>query len=196
MLKRASITLRIVSILSFAILASHLASASTLAADAFELKKSDHIAYIGNTLPDRMQHHGWLETYIQSLFPEHDLTFRNLGFSGDEVKTRTRSDNFGSADEWLTKVKADVIFAFFGYSESLRGAEGLAGFRSDLAEMIDGLLAQKYNGESAPRLVVFSPLAHEDLESPHLPDGSDNNARLAVYTQAMKEVCAEKKIRF
>ena len=48
-------------------------------------RKGDHICIIGNTLADRMQHDGWLETYLQARFPEHDLVIRNLGFSGDEL---------------------------------------------------------------------------------------------------------------
>ncbi|MBC8351073.1 MAG: c-type cytochrome [Planctomycetes bacterium] len=165
------------------------------AADVY-LNKGDSIAYIGNTTADRMQHHGWLETYLQALHPDLHLTVRNLGFPGDELKTRPRSDNFGDPNQWLTKVKADVIFCFFGYNESMRGEAGLAGFEKDLAETIDGMLAQKYNGKSAPRVVMFSPIAHEDHKSPHLPDGSANNKNLAMYTQTMKKVCAVKNVPF
>src|SRR5688500_17596358 len=95
-----------------------LSSALTTQAAPLELKKGDRIAIVGNTLAERMQHHGWLETLITGRFPEHDLVFRNLGFSGDELTLRLRSAGFGSPDEWLTKTKADVIFAFFGYNES------------------------------------------------------------------------------
>ena len=38
-------------------------------ADPLELHKGDHISIIGNTLADRMQHDGWLETMLQSRFP-------------------------------------------------------------------------------------------------------------------------------
>jgi putative heme-binding domain-containing protein len=169
----------------------------TLAADgAFELTKGDRVSIIGNTTADRMQHHGWLETYIHAMHPGHNLTFRNLGFPGDELKTRPRSASFGSADQWLTKTQADVVFCFFGYNEALRGERGLPGFKRDLAETIDGMLAKKYNSKSAPRLVFFSPIAHENLNSPHLPDGSENNVKLAMYTKAMNEVCAAKKVAF
>src|SRR6056297_1998491 len=106
---------------------------------AFELKRGEHVAIIGNTMADRMQHDGWLETYLQAMHPELELTFRHLGFSGDEVITRPRSDNFGNADQWLSKVGADVVFCFFGYNEALRGASGLEGFQRDLADMIDGM---------------------------------------------------------
>lgn len=182
-------------VLLFALATSWNASAPA-AEPALSLKQGDRIAYIGNTLADRMQHAAWLETYLHALYPAYDLTFRNLGFSGDELKLRQREDNFGSPDQWLTKTKANVIFCFFGYNEAFRGEAGLPGFRKDLAEVIDGMLAQKYDGVSPPRLVFFSPIAHENLHNPNLPDGTANNANLAIYTQAMREVCEAKKVLF
>jgi putative heme-binding domain-containing protein len=189
-------TLRIlvaVSIFGFATSSPRL----TVAVEpALQLQPGDHIAYIGNTLADRMQHHGWLETQIHAMHPDHDLTFRNLGFPGDEIKSRPRSANFGSPDEWLTKAKADVIFCFFGYNEALRGEPGLIGFAKDLSEMIEAMKKQKYNGKSAPRLVIFSPIAHENLNIHYLPDGVENNAKLELYTNAMRKVCAVKDVPF
>src|SRR6202042_2352461 len=101
-----------------------------------ELKSGDHIAIIGNTLADRMQHDGWLETYIYASFPSLDLSFRNLAVAGDEVAFRHRPENFGSADEWLTKTKADVVFAFFGFNESFGGDAGLPKFKADLDKFL------------------------------------------------------------
>src|SRR5262249_53065353 len=153
-------------------------------------------AIIGNTLADRMQHDGWLETYIYGRFPKHDLVFRNLGFSGDELTIRLRSAGFGSPDEWLARVKADVIFAFFGYNQSFAGPAGLPQFKKDLNEFIKHTLGQKYNGKTAPRLVIFSSIAHENLHDRNLPDGSENNQRLELYTRAMAEVAGANHIPF
>ena len=160
------------------------------------INSGDHIVYIGNTMADRMQHHGWLETYIHALHPQHNLTFRNLGFPGDELNTRPRSKDFGSPDQWLTKCEADIVFCFFGYNEALRGENELDKFSSDLRNLIDQMRSSQYNGQSAPQLVFISPIAHENLYSPHLPDGSENNAKLAKYTQAMQDVCKEKHVAF
>ena len=116
------------------------------AAEPFALRVGDHICIIGNTLAERMQYDGWLETLLYARFPKHDLVIRNLGFSGDEITTRLRSKNFGTPDEWLSgkaapiggyeenrlsgaNTKADVIFAFFGYNESYAGEGGLAAFK-------------------------------------------------------------------
>ena len=90
-----------------------------------ELQKGDNSCLMGNALPDRMQHHGWLETRIQSRFPDHELSFRNLGFSADELTVHQRVAGYVSWDDYLKRCQADVIFAFFGYNESFAGAEGL-----------------------------------------------------------------------
>ncbi len=160
------------------------------------LRPGDHISIIGNTLADRMQHDGWLETYLHSRFPKHDLTIRNLGFSGDELTLRLRSANFGSPEDWMRRNKTDVVFAFFGYNESFADKEGLARFKQDLDAFIKNTTRQKYNGKSNARLVLFSPIAHENLHDRNLPDGSENNRRLALYTDAMAAVAAANKVPF
>ena len=166
------------------------------AAPKIEILPGNHIAYIGNTLADRMQHHAWLETYLHAAYPNHQLTIRNLGFAGDELTLRPRSQNFGSADEWLTKVAADVVFCFFGYNEALRGPEGLPQFKQNLSELIRQMQAQRYNGKTPPKLVFFAPLAHENLDTPFLPDGTANNRNLEQYTAVMKQVCESAGVPF
>src|SRR5262249_2209081 len=182
-------------------------------AQDFEVKKGDHICIVGNTLADRMQHFGWMETLIHARYPQHELVFRNLGYSGDEINLRLRSMDFGSPDQWLagsapipqpkklnpnapvqqnrfetTNTKADVIFAFFGYNESFAGEKGLAKFKQELDGYLKRLLSQKYNGKSASRVVLFSPIAQEYMRDPNLPDPTENNKRLEIYTIAMGEV--------
>jgi putative membrane-bound dehydrogenase-like protein len=160
------------------------------------LERGDHISLIGNTLADRMQHDGWLEAYIHSRFPRHDLVIRNFGFSGDELTIRLRSANFGTPDQWLTANKTDVIFAFFGGNEAYAGLAGLAKFKTDLDSFTKTTVAQRYNGTSAPRLVLFGPIAHENLHEPNLPDGSEHNQLLAAYTAAMAEVARANNVSF
>jgi putative heme-binding domain-containing protein len=161
-----------------------------------ELKPGDHIALVGNTLADRMQHAGHLETLLQSRFPKLELSIRNLGFSGDELTLRLRSAGFGTPDEHLTRVGADVVLAMFGYNESFAGAAGLEKFKKDLAEFVEHTLAQKYNGENSPRVVLVSPIAHENFGDKNLSDGTANNERIAMYTKAMAEVAREKSVPF
>src|SRR5262245_20946484 len=134
---------------------------------------------------------------------------------------RLRSQSFRTPDQWLaglapvpepnrlfsrigvrdnrfelTNTKADVVFAFFGYNESFAGEAGLPKFKKDLEAFIKNTLSQKYNGKSAPRLVLFSPTWHEDLKDRNLPDGKENNKRLELYTRTMAEVAAANGVPF
>src|SRR5262245_61606278 len=103
-------------------------------------KQGDHICIVGNGLADRMQHDGRLETLLQAQFPDQRLLIRNLGFAGDELNNRMRCDNFGSPDDWLSRTRADVILAFFGYNESFAGPAGLDKFKQDLAGFIKNIV--------------------------------------------------------
>lgn len=156
-----------------------------------KLEKGDRICILGNTFADRMQHFGWFETLLQARFPKHELYIRNLGFSGDTLTTRLRSLNFGTPESHLKANRANVVFLMFGYNESYAGKEGLEKFKADLAAEIRKHAAQKYDGEHNARVVVVSPIAHERLDDPNLPDPRENNRRLEMYTQAMQDVSRE-----
>jgi glucose/arabinose dehydrogenase/azurin len=163
---------------------------------SLDLRPNDHIVLVGNALADRFQHSGWLETYIQARYPNHNLVFRNLAVPGDEIVTRARPENFGSPDDWLKKTQADVIFAFFGFNESFQGPEGLPKFRADLDKFLKDTLAKNYSGKGPPRVVLFSPIANEKHQDPNLPDPSANNANLRLHTDAMREVAAANAVPF
>lgn len=161
-----------------------------------EFEEGDRIAVVGNALPDRMQHDGYLETYLQAAHPGHGLVFRNLAFTGDEVHDRPRAheEGFGDPDSHLERVEASIVFGFFGYNESFD--DDPEAFAGHLTEWVDHTRSQRYDGEEPPRIVLFSPIAHEDLETHNLPDGRENNRRLEAYTRAMAEVAEEKDVAF
>ncbi len=224
-----------------ALLVGLAAISSAPAADPvpFVLNPGDHVCIVGNTLAERMQHDGHLEAMLYARFPTHNLVIRNLGYSGDEITTRLRSANFGTPDQWLyasapipqpdklsrpdaapanrfekVGTRPDVIFAFFGYNESFAGEKGLPQFEKDLSDYLDHLAKQKYNGKSAPRVVLFSPtehenphdpnlpvgfvapISHEIPRDPNLPDGAKHSERIKLYADAMAKVAAVKGVRF
>lgn len=213
------------------VLSACFASAAQ-AQSKLELKKGDHVCIVGGTVAERMQHFGWLETYIHAQHPQHELVFRNLAYSADEVNgfrdpnKRLRSMDFGTHDQWLhgyapcpqvnklskrdegkvrenrfelTNTKADVIFAFYGYNESFAGEAGLADFKANVDAFIKHTLAQKYNGKSAPKLVMFSPIAHEFTGDTNLlsrPQVIAANARIKLYSEAIGEVAKANEVAF
>src|SRR5437763_1394885 len=81
-------------------------------------------------------------------------------------------------------------------SRDLAGAAALAAFQGELDPPVPRALTQRYNGRRAPRLGLFSPIAHNALPDRNLPDGSANNQRLELYTAAMAEVAKANNVTF
>jgi lysophospholipase L1-like esterase len=163
---------------------------------ALEFRPRDRVVLLGNTLAERMQLFNHFETLLAARFPDLSLTVRNLGWSGDTVALQPRPLNFGTTPTHLYRQKADVIIAFFGLNESFDGEMGLPQFEQDLIAWLRANLAAQYNGTSAPRLVVVSPIAHERLERLAGVDVDARNRELARYTAAMARVCAEQQVPF
>ena len=120
----------------------------------------------------------------------------NLGYSADELTLRPRQAHFDDHGHTLNDEKPDVLFAFFGFNESFAGPAGLDKFKKDVENFITVSTTTRYNGKPAPRLVLFSPIAHEDLKNPHITDGRKNNANIALYTAAMAELAGKHGVVF
>ncbi len=160
-------------------------------AEKFAFQKGDTVAFVGNALADRMHKDGWLETVLQAALKQQEVRIRNMGVSGDRVDSLPRSKGVPSNAEILSHIKADVVFAFFGYNESYAGVEKADAYRKSLTEFVSSLRTLQPNGKAAPRIVLFSPIAHEDLKTPNLPSGAENNARLEAYAGATAAAARE-----
>jgi putative membrane-bound dehydrogenase-like protein len=160
----------------------------------FQFKKGDRVALIGNALGERLQTNGDFEAPLQTLYPQLELSVRNLCISGDQVDHFPRSKGFTPMMAYLQHVKADVIVCFFGYNESF--ADKPEEHRKKLVTFVRKLRAYQPNGVSSPRIVLVSPIAHEDLNDPNLPDGKDNNRRLASYVDATRQAADDAGVAF
>lgn len=166
------------------------------APQTLELHDGDKIVLIGNTLAERMQYFGHWETLLHARFPEKKLVVRNLGWSADELTLRPRSLNFKDHGHRLEDHQPDVILAFFGFNESFLGEDGVEKFKQDLANFITETTTTKYNGEAPPTLVLVSPIANEDLRNRKILAATWNNANIALYTAAMRDVAAAHNVQF
>lgn len=163
---------------------------------ALELRQGDTIVLLGNTLAERMQHYNRFETLLMTRFPELQLRVRNLGWSGDTITLQPRPLNFGDAARHLSEQKADVILAFFGLNESFDGEAGLPAFEQDLDKYLQTHASARYNGRTAPRLALISPIAHERLPRLTQVDVDGRNRELQRYTEAMRRVTARRGVAF
>ncbi|MBE2285697.1 MAG: ThuA domain-containing protein [Prosthecobacter sp.] len=160
----------------------------------FAFSKGDVVAILGNGLPERMQHDGWMETVLQSALPEMQVRFRNMSTSGDRPNSYPRSPGQISMGHYLQHVKPDVVFGMFGYNESFENKP--ADFKAQLIEFVKKTRGTKPNGKSFPRIVLFSPIAHEDTRNPNVPDGKAHNAQLEAYTKATADAAGEAGVAF
>ena len=142
----------------------------------FAFSKGDTVAILGNGLPDRMQHDGWMETLLQSALPEQNVRFRNMSASGDRPNSFPRSSGHMHMTDYLRHVKPDVVFAFFGYNESFDNKPD--DFKKQLVDFVKYVRGTKPNGKTFPRIVLFSPIAHEDTKNPNVPNGAAHNPQL------------------
>ncbi len=190
---------------------------------AVPIHKDDHIVIIGNNLGSRMMNFGHFETEMHLRYPDSTLFIRNMADGGntpgfrphssrnipwafpgaekfyqDEHSNKSGSIGFyPTEDEWLTDLGADIIVAFFGYNESFQGKAGLQNYKDELHAFIAHTRKQKYNGDSAPKLVLVSPIAYEDLsDKMDLPNGINENENLKLYTEAMQEVAQKDSVVF
>ena len=187
---------------------------------AIQLHKGAHIMLIGNNLGSRMMNYGFFETEMHVRYPDSLLYIRNMCDGGEtpgfrphsgrmnpwafpgaekyqtELATNSQSEgHFETPDQWLTRLKADIIIAFFGFNESFEGAAGLENFKAELDSFVRYTLNQKYNGVSAPQLALVTPIAFQDLSSKmDLPDGKKENENLAMYADAIKQIAAKNNV--
>ena len=168
---------------------------SSMPDNELQLGREDRVVFIGNTFAEQMHAFGYFETLLHSKFPDHQLQVRNMGWSADELTLMPRPKGFGDLHKYLAEQKADVIFACFGMNESFQGAEGLEQFQQDLDAFIQDLQAHQYNERSAPRIVLVSPIAHENLGG-SLPDPAEHNEHLELYTAAMAAAARRHELLF
>jgi lysophospholipase L1-like esterase len=165
------------------------------APEPFEFRDGDRVAFIGNTFVEREQVYSYLETLLRSRYPDRDITFRNLGWSGDTVFGHARSyfdppeKGFERLDKIAHELKPTVIFISYGMGESFDGEPGLAPFRQGFERMLDMLK------DLDARTVIIGPTRHEDL-GPPLPDPTEHNGSLRMYADALKEIAASRGHRY
>ena len=162
---------------------------------SFELRDGDRIVFLGDTLIERDQRYGYLETLLTFANPDKDLIFRNLGWSGDTVGGISRAGfdppeaGFEQLRQQLAAVKPTVVVVGYGMADSFKGEVGLPAFEKGLnrlVNVIDSLRA---------RVALISPVAHADLGRP-LPDPAGHNRELERYRNVIVKVAVERKIAF
>jgi lysophospholipase L1-like esterase len=161
----------------------------------FELLDGDRVAFVGNAFLEREQKYSYLETLLATRWPERNVTFRNLAWSGDTVFGHARAafETPVQGFERLVKVvheqRPTVLFISYGMAESFDGDKGLVPFRQGLDKLLDQL------SDLSARTVLVSPIRHENMGAP-LPDPANHNRDLQKYVDVMRQVAEARGHRF
>ncbi|MEZ6134419.1 MAG: sulfatase-like hydrolase/transferase [Pirellulaceae bacterium] len=113
------------------------------------LSPGDRIAWLGGTLIERAQESGQFEAQWLARAPAAGLTLCNLGWSGDDVRSRARNV-FGDIQEGKSRRLRDLdlaapslVVAAYGMSEALSDAISAAEFESELSVLVAAQIAAK-----------------------------------------------------
>lgn len=164
-------------------------------AESVPIRSGDRIVLIGSTFIERDVRYGYIETLMTSHFREYDLTFRNLGWSGDTVLGIARASFDSQAKgyerliEQATAADPDLILLNYGNVESFGGKPELNNFLKDYNALLDDL------DKLDARIVLISPLLQENL-GPPLPDPTKHNGDVRLYTKAIGELAKKRNYPF
>jgi len=179
------------------ILASSLSAAEPRSREKglFEFHDGDRVVFLGSGFVERLQNTGYLETMLTAAMPSKNITFRNLGWSGDTVWGDARAV-FGSRADGFKRLLSDValckptvLIVCYGENEAYAGEAGLDEFRGGLNTLLDSLET------TGARIVLLGPRQHEKMPPP-LPDPAQYNADLRKYNDVIGQVAKEREHTF
>jgi hypothetical protein len=120
---------RYIILLFFAFL-GHFIFAQGTSKNSFDLKDGDRVVFLGNSIFENEFQYGYLELALTTRFADKGITFRNLGWTGDNVWGEARSTYtnpptpYEHLIEDITKTKPTVVFLGYGGVEAQEGQAG------------------------------------------------------------------------
>ena len=169
-------------------------SANEASKATFELKNGDRVVFLGNSLFENDLQYGYLELALTTRWPNRDVTFRNIGWSGDNVFGDARSyftnppTAYDLLIEQITKSKPTIVVIAYGGIEAQEGEAGLPRFNEGLNKLLD-----KIEGLGA-KAILLSPIPIMSAGS--LENLATRNKNLELYAAAIAKEAAARGDRF
>jgi lysophospholipase L1-like esterase len=156
----------------------------------FDLKNNDRVVFLGNSLFENELQYGYLELALTTRWPDRNVTFRNLGWTGDNVWGEARSTftnpptPYQHLMQQITKSQPTVVFIAYGGVEAQEGEAGLPRFKEGLAKLLDKI------DSLGARSILLSPIpvVYEDAEA----NVTQRNANLELYASAIAKMASER----
>lgn len=161
----------------------------------FELRHGDRVVLLGNSMVQNDLEYGYVEYALTTRWPERDITFRNLGWTGDTVHGEARSyyttppDSYELLRRQLDEAGPTVVFVAYGANEAYAGKEGVPRFKEGLNKLLDEI------DKLDARAVLLSPIPH--MAGKTSEDGlTERNKNLALYSLVIAQTAADRDLRY
>lgn len=171
--------------------------AAAAAGDQFEFRDGDKVVLLGGALIEQEQLYGDWETLLTAAYPDRDVRFRNLGWSGDTVWGESRGmfephEGYQRLIEHVSHENPSVIVVAYGNNEAFGGEERLEAFAAQLQKLVEDLSAD------GRRFVFLSPLLMEADPLPMPPEQAQEHAReynrnLVKYSDAIRRFARDRQ---
>lgn len=181
----------------FTLLGAWLIAAGALTADdapksgttGFVWKDGDKVALIGGTVIEREQNYGQWELALTRNIPAKNVTFRNLGWSGDTVWAESRGifepaeRGYALLIDLVKEQKPNVLIFGYGQVKAIEGPARLPAFIEQYERMVNDCKAGSAEGV---RVILLGPMDLIQMSAP-LPSVAGYNALIATYRQAIQQ---------
>lgn len=173
-----------------------LAGGLTPPQETLTLADGDRVAWIGNTFVEREQRDGYIELALTLALPHANVTYRNLGWSGDTVDGRARRffgptrDGFEHLLRHVDVVDPTVVLVSYGTNAAFEGEAGRARFLTGYAKLLDALTKRT----KRIALVTSPPL--EPASSPAPRVAEQTNAELGWQAARLRALASERGLAF
>ncbi len=160
-------------------------------AEPFSLKDGDRVVFLGNSLLENDLTHGYLELALTTRWPDRNVTFRNIAWSGDNVFGDARSyftnppTPYDLLMKQITEAQPTVVFVGYGGIEAQEGEAGLPRFNEGLGKLLDKI------EELGAKAVLLSPIPV--LSS---VNAAQRNSMLQRYATAIANTAAARNARY
>ncbi len=161
---------------------------------AFELKNNERVVFLGNSLFENEFQYGYLELALTTRWPNRNITFRNLGWTGDNVWGEARSTftnpptPYQHLMQQITKAEPTLVFVAYGGVEAQEGEVGLARFKEGLNKLLD-----KIDSLGAKSILLSPiPVVYNDSSA----NVAKRNEDIELYAAAIAKMATERGKQF
>lgn len=159
-----------------------------------ELKNGDRVVLLGNALIENEQMYNYLELQLTRHWPERSITFRNLGWSGDNVFGDARSYYTSPPSAYellisqLTEANPTHVLIAYGNVEAQDGESGLEHFGTGMEKLLSNI--QELGAEA----ILLSPIPQFSGGTPTLL--AERNKNLKLYAEKIAQIAQAHQKRY